>query len=228
MKLLIALVIALVVIVFAQNSIRKHPVYWYCLAFLISISSLILPETAPEWLRDILTDYISRGTLATALFILVMYARILPAQSRISHTLMNLRAPLAIMAAIIILSHNITYFVQYHENARLGNFVMSHPEIIAAGCTVVMVLLLIPLTITSFPFVRKKMKGTTWKKLQRFSYLFYALIYIHVACLFGLQISRGNRRYLGELTIYTSIFGFYLVARVALYLKKYKEMAPSP
>lgn len=226
MKLLFALVIALIIIVFAQNSIRKHPVCWYCLAFLISVASLILPETAPEWLSDILTDYISRGTLATALFILVMYARILPAQSRISHILMHLRASLAIMAAIMILSHNITCFVQYHKHARLGNFVMTPPEIIAAGCTVFMILLLIPLTFTSFSFIRRKMRGTTWKKVQRLSYLFYALIYLHVACLFGLQITRGNRHYLGELAIYTAVFGFYLVTRIALSIRKHKEMAP--
>lgn len=46
-------------------------------------------------------EYISRGTLATALFILVMYARILPRKSRFFRTLMSLRAPLAIMAAFL-------------------------------------------------------------------------------------------------------------------------------
>lgn len=223
MKLLIALIVSLIVIMLAENSIRKHHAFWYCSAFLISFASLFLPEATPFWLQGIITDYISRGTLATALFILVMYARILPTKSRFFRTLMSLRAPLAIMAAFMILLHNGTYFIQYHENARLRNIYMSTPEIIAAGCTTLMLLLLIPLTITSFTFVRKKMKGTTWKKLQRLSYLFYALIYIHVACLFGLQISRGNQSYKLELAIYTAIFGFYLVSRVALYLKNTKK-----
>lgn len=223
MKLLIALSISLIVIILAENSIRKHPAFWYCSAFLISLAGLLLPVAAPIWLQTIITDYIRRGTLATALFILVMYARILPPKSRMFRTLMSLRAPLAIIAAFMILLHNGTYFVQYYENARLRNLSMSAPEIFAAGCTALMLLLLIPLTITSFTSVRKQMKGATWKKIQRLSYLFYALIYIHVACLFGLQIARGNQHYQLELAIYTAIFGFYLVSRVALYLKNTKK-----
>ena len=225
MKLLIAIGISLIIILLAENSIRKHPAFWYCSVFLISLAGLFLPDSTPFWIQNIITGYISRGTLATALFILVMYARILPHKSRFFRTLMSLRAPLAIMAAFMILLHNGTYFLQYRKNARLGNAPMSTLEIIAAGCTTLMLLLLIPLTITSFQSVRKRMKGTTWKKIQRLSYLFYALIYIHVACLFGLQISRGNQNYKLELAIYTVIFGFYLVNRVALYLKNKKKNA---
>lgn len=227
MKLLLAIIFALIVILLAENSIRKHPAIWYCCAFLVSLLSLMLPDSAPSWLQNIITGYISRGTLATALFILVMYARILPPKSRLFRTFMSLRAPLAIMAAFMILLHNGTYFVYYHENARLRNISMTTPEIVAAACTTLMILLLIPLTITSFSFVRKKMEGTTWKKLQRLSYLFYGLIYLHVACVFGLQIYRGNNSYRLELAIYTVIFGFYLVCRVALYLKNAKKVNAS-
>jgi uncharacterized protein with FMN-binding domain len=137
---------------------------------------------------------------------------------------MGLRAPLAIMASFMILIHNGTYFIQYYNNISQRNMSMTLPERIASCCTVLMLLLLIPLTITSFTVVRKKMKGKNWKRLQRFSYLFYGLIYLHVACLFGLQIARGNRAYQLELAIYTAIFGFYLISRVALYLKNTKKI----
>lgn len=227
MNLLLSLLFSLIIIFLAEKSIRKHPAIWYCFAFVLSLLSTMLPEGTPAWLQSIITSYIGRGTLATALFILVMYARILPPKSRAFRTLMSLRAPLAIMASFMILIHNATYFVYYHENARLRNISMTTSEIAAAGCTTLMILLLIPLTITSFTFVRKKMKGVTWKKLQRLSYVFYGLIYLHVALLFGLQISRGNERYQLELAIYTAIFGFYLVSRVALYLKNSQKVNAS-
>lgn len=227
MKLLIAIIISLIVILLAENSIRKHAPFWYWGAFALSLLCLFLPEQTPAWLSSIVTGFISRGTLATALFILVMYARVLPPKSKLFRTLMSLRAPLAIMAAFMILLHNGAYFIHYHENAAKRNIAMTAPERAAAVCTTLMLLLLIPLTITSFTWVRKKMKGGTWKKLQRVSYVFYGLIYTHVACLFGLQISRGNTAYQLELAIYTAIFGIYLVCRVALYLKNAKKLTAS-
>lgn len=224
MKLLLALIITLIIILPAEKSIRKHPAVWYCFAFVLSLLGVMLPASAPDWLERIINGYISRGTLATAIFILVMYARILPPKSRPFRVLMGLRAPLAIMASFMILIHNGTYFIQYYNNISQRNMSMTLPERIASCCTVLMLLLLIPLTITSFTVVRKKMKGKNWKRLQRFSYLFYGLIYLHVACLFGLQIARGNRAYQLELAIYTAIFGFYLISRVALYLKNTKKI----
>ena len=227
MKLLIALIAALIIILLAENSIRKHAVIWYCSAFIISLLCLFLPDSVPFWLSTLVTGYISRGTVATALFILVMYARVLPPKSRLFRTLMSLRAPLAIMASFMILLHNGTYFIHYYQNVAKRNIPMSLPEIIAAGCTTMMLVLLIPLTITSFTSIRKKMKGGTWKKLQRLSYIFYGLIYLHVFCLFGLQIAKGNRAYQIELAIYTAIFGIYLICRVALYLKNKKKLTAS-
>lgn len=227
MKLLLALLISLIIILLAEKSIRKHPAIWYCSAFVLSFLCLLLPSSAPTWLSSFVTSFISRGTLATALFILVMYARILPTKSRLFRTLMSLRAPLAIMAAFMILLHNSTYFIHYYNNVRQRNMTMTLLEIIAAVCTTVMLLLLIPLTVTSFSFVRKKMKGRTWKKLQRLSYLFYGLIYLHVACLFGGQIAKGNQSYSLELAIYTAIFGLYLVCRISLYLKNTSKLSAS-
>lgn len=219
MKLLITLFITLFIIMLAENSIRKHSFIWYFSSFLLSMLCLLLPSSVPVWLTYFADNIIGRGTLATAIFILVMYARVLPPKSRIFRTLMSLRAPLAIMAAFMILLHNGTYFIHYYTNITQRNVSMTLLEKLAACCTILMLVLLIPLTITSFPAIRKKMTGKAWKRLQRFSYLFYGLIYLHVACLFLAQIRKGNHSYQLELAIYTSIFGIYLIYRTALYLK---------
>lgn len=223
MKLLITLFITLFIIMLAENSIRKHPSIWYLSTFLLSLLCLLLPSSVPGWLTYFTNNIIGRGTLATALFILVMYARILPPKSRLFRTLMSLRAPIAIMAAFMILLHNGTYFLHYYKNISQRNISMTPLERLAACCTILMLILLIPLTITSFSYFRKKLKGKTWKSIQRLSYLFYALIYLHVACLFSAQIIQGNHTYQRELAIYTAIFGIYLICRIALYLKAMRK-----
>ena len=219
MRLLISLAAALFIIVVFENNIRKHAPVWYCSAFVIGLLCMHLPASTPAAVQSAVTNYIGRGTIATALFILVMYARILPPKSRLFRTLMSLRAPLAIMAALLILLHNATYFAYYARNISLRGIPMSTSERLACVCTILMLLLLLPLTITSFSGVRKRMKAKSWKKLQRLSYLFYGLIYFHVACLFGKQLALGNYHYGIELGIYTFIFGFYLIRRIALYLQ---------
>ena len=219
MKLLFTLIITLCIIMLAQNNLRKHASIWYCTAFLLSLGYLLLPSSAPVWLTFFTKNIIGRGTLATALFLLVMYARIFPAKGRLFRTFMSLRAPLAIMASFMILLHNGTYFIHYYTNITKRNVSMTPLEILAACCTALMLVLLVPLTLTSFSIVRKKMKGKTWKNIQRLSYLFYGLIYLHVACLFSEQIRKGKQSYQLELAIYTAIFGIYLVCRIALYFQ---------
>lgn len=219
MRLLISIAVALLVILVFENNIRKHAPAWYCSAFVIGLLCMHLPASTPTAIQSVVTNYIGRGTIATALFILVMYARILPPKSRLFRTLMNLRAPLAIMAALLILLHNTTYFAYYARNISLRGIPMSTSERLASVCTILMLLLLLPLTITSFSGVKKRMKAKNWKKLQRLSYLFYGLIYFHVACLFGKQLTLGDYHYGIELGIYTFIFGFYLIRRIALYLQ---------
>ena len=59
-------------------------------------------------------------------------------------------------------------------------------------------LVMIPLFITSFKKIRIKMKYPEWKKLQRFAYLFYLLVYIK----------------LFELIVYTIVFGAYFILKL--------------
>ena len=207
-----------------QNHLRKHAPIWYCTTFLLSLGCLFLPASVPSILLYFANYIIGNGTLATALFILVMYARVFPIKSRLFRTLMSLRAPLAIMASFMILLHNGTYFIHYYTNYTQRNISMTPLEILATCCTILMVVLLVPLTITSFTCIHKKMKAKTWKTIQRFSYLFYGLIYLHVVCLFSQQIKNGLSSYQLNLAIYTVIFGVYLICRFSLYFKAKKNL----
>jgi uncharacterized protein with FMN-binding domain/DMSO/TMAO reductase YedYZ heme-binding membrane subunit len=207
-----------------SKSIKKHAPFWYVGAFIIALGSMLVPATAaPVWFQQIVMGYITRGTFATSLFILVMYARILPRGSKAMTTIMGLRAPLAIMAAMIILLHNGFYLMYYFGRVFTSGIAMDTYEIIAFISTTVMWILLLPLTITSFMKVRRKMNPVKWKNLQRWSYLFYALIYVHVCTLFTKQILSGHASYGRDLAIYTFVFGYYAVKRVSLALEMKKK-----
>ena len=185
---------------------------------------MLVPATAaPVWFQQLVMGYITRGTFATSLFILVMYARILPRGSKAMTTIMGLRAPLAIMAAMIILLHNGFYLMYYFRRVFTAGIAMDTYEIIAFISTTVMWILLLPLTITSFMKVRRKMNPVKWKNLQRWSYLFYALIYVHVCTLFTKQTLSGHASYGRDLAIYTFVFGYYAVKRVSLALEMKKK-----
>ncbi len=223
MKLLISLVFVFVICQAFGKSIKKHAPIWYISLFVIALLSMFIPA-APIWLQQVVTGFITRGTLATAMFIWVMYARILPKGTKTMANFMSLRAPLAIGATFLILLHSTFYLTQYIGRIMNGYGITSY-EIFAGIFSLVMVFLLAPLTITSFMAIRKKMNPVTWKKLQRFSYLFYGLIYLHVFLLFSRQITKGHTSYGRELAIYTAVFGFYLVRRVALYLEMSNKKA---
>ena len=228
MKLLISLVIVFAISMIFSKSIKKHAPFWYVGAFVIALGSMLVPATAaPVWFQQLVMGYITRGTFATSLFILVMYARIMPRGSKAMTTIMGLRAPLAIMASMIILLHNGFYLMYYFRRVFTAGIMMDSYERIALASTTVMWVLLLPLTITSFTKVRRKMNPVKWKNLQRWSYLFYALIYVHVCTLFTKQILSGHASYGRDLAIYTFVFGYYAVKRVSIALEMKKNSSIS-
>lgn len=167
----------------------------------------------------VVLDLFGRGELATILFLYVMLAPVLPSKKRLTKAVYRIRGELAILGAFLIWPHNLyfgrKYFVQLVEDPGA----MSGNAFWAAICSVILLLLLVVLTVTSFQCVRRKMKGRTWKRIQRLSYIFYALIYVHV-----LLILTPSLPYrivsLAKITIYTLIFGCYLVLRVLKYFSK--------
>ena len=70
----------------------------------------------------------------------------------------------------------------------------------------------------SFKSVRKKINAKTWKKLQRFAYIFYALLYLHVLILNLEGAQEGSIRNVVNVIAYSIIFIGYLVIRIRKYL----------
>jgi DMSO/TMAO reductase YedYZ heme-binding membrane subunit/uncharacterized protein with FMN-binding domain len=138
----------------------------------------------------------------------------LPNGSKAIKRLMPIRGQLSIIACILTLGHNIaygkTYFVLLFTNASN----MPLYQVLAACCSIVMLIIMLPLFVTSFTSVRRKMNAKKWKQLQRFAYLFYGLLYCHVMLLNYSRAVRGIRISQISVVVYTFVFGGYALCRV--------------
>ena len=158
-----------------------------------------------------------RGIFAGSLFILVMLAPVLPKSFSGRKTIYLLRGEMAICASLITLAHNLAFGGKYFGALFLGQGHISLMELHAAIVSCLMILLLIPLTITSFQTVRRKMQAKTWKRLQNWSYLFYLLLYLHIFFIYQGALIRGKGEYFFTLMLYSFIFGFYGFLRIRQY-----------
>ena len=70
-----------------------------------------------------------------------------------------------------------------------------------------MIVVTIPLMVTSFKTIRGNTRGGDWKKLQRLAYVFFGLIYVHVM----VPLSKRS----GWILCVHVIFGVYLVLLAA-------------
>ena len=171
-----------------------------------------------------------RGILAGSLFILVMLAPVLPKHFSGRKTIYLLRGEMAICASLITLAHNLPFGGKYFGVLFLGQGHISLMELHAAIVSCLMILLLIPLTMTSFQTVRRKMQIKTWKKVQNWSYLFYLLLYLHIFFIYQGALIRGKGEYFFTLMLYSFLFGFYGFLRIRQYRvqKESKEKKAFP
>lgn len=221
MLLLISLVLAVAFVFLCGKALKKHPILFYSGAGIITIVLALIPfDGVPDFVNNYILALFRRGSLATAIFIIVMYTGALKNGSALMKRLIVIRGELSIMASIMILCHNIFFGKIYFVRLFTSASTMPVTQLLAAIASLLMLVIMIPLAIMSFPKVRKKMKPKLWKRLQRFAYVFYALIYIHIFLLTysSAQARRGD--YALSLILYTIIFGVYLVMRVRKYLLK--------
>lgn len=218
MTLLISLIITFLFIGIGHKFIKKNANLCYIIAALVSIILITfeytkLSSSFPLWLNNILSIF-TRSAFSTALFIVVMYTGALKNGSKLIKILMPIRAELSIIASILTLGHNIiygkTYFVKLFTNpgSIKGNVLL------AAIVSLILILIMLPLMITSFQKVRRKIQPKKWKKLQRTAYLFYGLIYVHIMLLIMPSAFNGNVIYIFNVILYSIIFLTYAVMRI--------------
>lgn len=224
LKILFSLLVCLVIAVILNTPIKRHPWVFYAGALLVALLSLFYyplkwSSLFPDWCDKLVLDSMLRGTFPTALFICVMYAGALPIQNRITQKLMRIRTEFSIAACIITLSHNITYGKVYFKAMMTGFKGVPIQYGIATLITLLLLTIMIPLFITSFPSVRRTMTPRRWKKLQRWAYVFYGGIYCHVAVMYIFDLKKRAL----ELALYTILFGTYGCLRITKAFKEQKN-----
>ena len=225
MVFLISLILTALLIASGRNFLKKHAVVCYVLAAAISAAVVVCTATGasaafPAWVRSWIWPIFVRSALSTALFAAVMYAGAVPNGSKLMKAVMPIRGELSIIASILTLGHNISFGLTYFRLLFTQPDCLPVNQLLAAICSLVMLCIMLPLFITSFKCVRKKMKGSSWKKLQRLAYGFYALIYIHVLLLTLPGAQKGNGSYLLTVVVYSVVFLAYGALRVRKALQK--------
>ena len=218
MILTLTLLCSLAFFHFFGKAVKKKPAVMYGICILLSLVSIFYPrEGGLPFLDFFFKKIMQRGVLAGSLFILVMLAPVLPKRFSGRKTIYLLRGEMAISASLITLAHNLAFGGKYFGAVFFGQGHISLMELHAAIVSCLMILLLIPLTITSFQTVRRKMQAKTWKKLQNWSYLFYLLLYLHIFFIYQGALIRGKGEYFFTLMLYSFIFGFYGFLRIRQY-----------
>ncbi len=222
-----SLVLALLFSFGLRRQIKKYPVIFYLLSMLLVLSFSLyyryeLYETFPRWFTGYVVDPFKRGAFSTALFILVMYTGALNSKWKVTQCLQKIRGELSIIACLITLGHNFVYGRHFFPSLILHPSELEPQHVIATCLTLVMLSMMLPLMITSFQGIRKKMKAQTWKKVQKLAYPFFALIYIHIMVLF---IPKAEEKWL-EIVVYTVVFASYAVLRITKAAKSRSALRP--
>ena len=218
MIVILTLLCSLAFFHFFGKAVKKKPAVLYGICILLSLASIFYPrEGGLPFLDFFFQKIMQRGILAGSLFILVMIAPVLPKRFSGRKTIYLLRGEMAISASLITVAHNLAFGGKYFGAVFFGQGHISLMELHAAIVSCLMILLLIPLTITSFQTVRRKMQGKSWKKLQNWSYLFYLLLYLHIFFIYQGALLRGKGDYFFTLMLYSFIFGLYGFLRIRQY-----------
>ncbi len=149
-------------------------------------------------------NIVSLGYIPFGTFLVVMYAGVLE-KSTIRKRLFMVRAELAVIGGILLIPHAFG-FIEFLLDDYKG------PLMIFFLFGILSVIILIPLWITSFTFVRKKMGYKNWKRLHQIAYVFYGSV------LFHLILMKNERMW-----IYILILSVYVLLKSPEWVKVIKK-----
>lgn len=215
MKLLIVLLCILVFVLVFKPLIKKHAIIFYVLALFLDVFFVVDQWVSlPKWLSDFVFICIQKCTLSLAIFIIVMYIGIFRKGSKPRTYLMPIRKELSIMACFLALGH-MTIYVSSYASRMLGNFASLDLNIaVSLIISLLLFILLLTLGVTSFDLVKKHMSTKNWKRVQKLSYLFFMLVYLHVLLFLLPSAFQGGQAAQISVVIYSAIFIFYAGARI--------------
>lgn len=225
MNFLISIIVAVLLVAFGRDFIKKHANICYIITTILSILLIVgsytgVIWTLPAWFTTTILPILIKSTFSTAIFVIVMYTGAFRNGSKLIKFLMPIRAELSIIAGILTLAHNISFGKNHFVNLFTAPETMPTNMKAAAGVSIILIAIMVPLLITSFPSVRKCIKPKSWKALQRFAYLFYGLIYVHVMLIMLPVAFSGDTNYIINVAAYSVVFITYAVMRISKFVRK--------
>ncbi|MFP4287550.1 MAG: hypothetical protein ACLFRI_07650 [Candidatus Izemoplasmataceae bacterium] len=153
-----------------------------------------------------------QGHIPFAFYVLVMMAGALKPKTKAKISLMMVRREMAIIGFLFLVPHMllliVTALVNYNPTGTLAFLIM------------------LPLFITSFTQVKKKMKPLSWKKLHKWAYPAYLMIYLHVASITVIfnEIRYSDGTYnLNDYIFGYVRFGLYTIVFLVYTILKFKN-----
>lgn len=190
------LILLTLLAIYANKLIRKHNVKLYILALVLSVLSFIFKD------HNLAIPFM-KGFLGLSFFYIVMITGALKNKSKLRNKLMGIRREYSILGFIVVSPHALHYILLALDGTRALEWY-----------GFIAFLIMIPLFVTSFLSVRKKMKFSHWKLLQKTAYVVYLLLFIHLILHYSKPIN---------LVLYLIIFIFYFVMKFIFELNKYKQ-----
>jgi DMSO/TMAO reductase YedYZ heme-binding membrane subunit len=180
-----------IISLFLYRPIHK---YKYIIYGITGIIALVLLEEA---------NVVSLGYVPFGIFVVVMLSGALD-KGVLRKRLFMVRSELSVIGTILLVPHSLGYLEYYLDDIGLLNADISF----LFG--VLSVVVVIPLFVTSFRFVRKRFTYKNWSTLHKFAYLFYALVGLH------LILIQNDRMWL-----YIVLFSVYFLLKASMILPGY-------
>ncbi|MCG4776894.1 ferric reductase-like transmembrane domain-containing protein, partial [Eggerthella lenta] len=215
------------VLVFAlKKPVKRFPVLFYGIAVLLDvlfICNAFVPF--PRVVSSALLLLIHKCTLSLALFVVVMYVGVFAQGSKAKTYLLPIRAELSIIAWILSLGHMAVYLMSYVPQVSHSVEHMSGATLGALAVALVLFALLLVLGVTSFNFVKKRMRKESWKRVQMLAYPFFLLVYAHLLLMLLPAALKGGLAAQASVAVYSAVFVGYVSLR--LYRAAKGEPKPS-
>lgn len=227
MDFALVLIVTTALVWLLRKPIKRFPVLFYALTILLNVAYIAtLYVTLPELARISIFLLMQKCTLALALFAIVMYIGVFSKDSKISHELRPIRSELSIMACFLAIGHMVVYLTAFLPRVMAGVGLAGNFRVFFVTAVLLLVLLLV-LGVTSFQFVKRAMSAQSWIKLQKWAYVFFGLIYVHLVSILLPAALNGGATAMVSIGVYTVLFGAYAVLRVHRALVDKKAASPA-
>jgi DMSO/TMAO reductase YedYZ heme-binding membrane subunit len=215
MTLLITLVVVSLVVFACSTLIKKYTFIFYALAVILDgVYIFYRFFAAYDPLIFSLLQVMQKGLIAYALFAIVMFIGVFDESSKLRKRLYPIRGELSLVGFLFALGHIAGYLTSYLTTLIRDSGILPPSVMVSITVSFTSFILLLILGITTFNFVRSAMKPDRWKKIQRLSYVFFGLIYVHLMLMLMPAMRNDATAAIISASVYTALLVAYVALRV--------------